>query len=112
MKVIINRKEFEAELAATKAAEEFKALLPLTFEMEDMNGNEKCRYLSKKLTEDSKAAGRVEKGDIMLYGRSCIVIFYKSFDTTYSYTRIGRIINPEELEKAAGRWDAEVTFRE
>ena len=48
----------------------------------------------------------------MLFGKSCLVIFYKSFETPYSYTRIGKILNPDGLEKAAGSWDAEVSFRE
>lgn len=112
MKVIINGKEFTAELSETKAATEFSELLPLTFEMEELNGNEKCRYLSKKFTEESKKVGKIEKGDIMLFGKSCLVIFYKSFETPYSYTRIGKILNPDGLEKAAGSWDAEVSFRE
>ena len=68
--------------------------------------------LSKKLTEESKKVGKIEKGDIMLFGKSCLVIFYKSFETPYSYTRIGKILNPDGLEKAAGSWDAEVSFRE
>ena len=35
----------------------------------------------------------------MLYGNNCLVIFYKSFDTSYSYTRIGHIENLEDLNK-------------
>lgn len=114
MKIIatINGKEYTATLADTKAAEEFKEMLPLTFEMEEQNGNEKCRYLSKKLTQTSENVKEIEAGDIMLFGPSCLVIFYKSFSTTYSYTRIGKIDNPENIDKAAGKWDAEVSFRE
>ena len=112
MKVIINGKEFTAELSETKAATEFSELFPLTFEMEELNGNEKCRYLSKKLPADSENVESIEAGDIMLFGSSCLVLFYKSFNTTYSYTRIGKIRDAEGLEKAAGKWDAEIAFME
>lgn len=33
----------------------------------------------------------------MLYGNNCLVVFYKSFDTSYSYTKIGHIDNLSDL---------------
>lgn len=29
----------------------------------------------------------------MLFGSDCLVVFYQSFDTSYSYTKIGHIDN-------------------
>ena len=47
----------------------------------------------------------------MLYGDSCVVLFYKSFNTSYSYTKIGYIENIEGLESALGNSDIDVTFK-
>jgi hypothetical protein len=33
----------------------------------------------------------------MLYGNNCLVIFYKSFDTSYQYTKIGHIENLDDI---------------
>ena len=34
----------------------------------------------------------------MLYGDYYLVVFYKSFSTSYSYTKIGHIDNLEDLD--------------
>ena len=109
-KVIINRKEFIAELYDNESARAFFSMLPLSFEMEEMNGNEKCRYLSKKLPVNSEKIEEINAGDIMLLGPSCLTVFYRSSSTGKSYTKLGRITDTEGLAEAAGKWDAEITF--
>ena len=46
----------------------------------------------------------------MLYGSSCVVLFYESFSTSYSYTRIGKIADAAGLARAAGGGGARVSF--
>ena len=46
----------------------------------------------------------------MLYGSNTLVLFYKSFSTRYSYTKIGKVDDSAGLEAALGSGDAVVTF--
>lgn len=46
----------------------------------------------------------------MLFGSSCLVIFYENFNTAYSYTRIGKINNVNNLDTVLGSDDVTVTF--
>ena len=111
MKITVNGAEFSAKFHDTKAAEEFKAMLPLTLDMSELNGNEKYFYLDGHLTAESEKIGHINSGDIMLYGSDCVVLFYESFSTPYSYTRIGYIEDPDGLEKALGSGKVTVEFR-
>ena len=65
--------------------------------MNELNGNEKYVYLDNKLPTSPYNPKRINAGDVMLYGNNCLVIFYKSFDTSYSYTKIGHIDNLPDL---------------
>ena len=73
-------------------------MLPLDLNMNELNGNEKYIYLNKSLPTNSSVPKKINAGDVMVYGDSCLVIFYKTFDTTYSYTKIGHIDNLPEFD--------------
>ena len=65
--------------------------------MSELNGNEKYIYLNTTLPTNTSNPKHINSGDVMLYGDNCLVIFYKSFDTSYSYTKIGHIDNLDNL---------------
>ena len=97
VKVLINGKEYTLVLEENETVKSFIDLLPKELNMSELNGNEKYVYLDSILPTDSYNPKHIEAGDVMLYGDNCLVIFYKSFDTNYSYTRIGHIDNLPDL---------------
>ena len=46
----------------------------------------------------------------MLYGDDCVVLFYESFDTPYSYTPIARVEDPDALRAALSAAPANPTI--
>ena len=100
----INGVTYTASLEDNETSRELLNRLPLTITMNELNGNEKYTYF-----EDS-FVGRIEAGDIMLYGDDCLVIFYDTFDTNYRYTRIGKIDDVSTLKENLGFGDISVTI--
>ncbi|MBR6948851.1 MAG: hypothetical protein IKH54_01530 [Bacilli bacterium] len=96
---LIDGKEYKINLEDNNTAKFFANMLPKEFKMDELNGNEKYIYLDTKLPSNSVNPKRINAGDVMLYGDNCLVIFYKSFDTQYSYTKIGHIDNLPDLGK-------------
>ena len=97
IKVIINNQTYDLTFEDNSTVEEFIRLLPQEFSMKELNGNEKYVYIDYSLTANSYNPKHIEKGDVMLYGNNCLVIFYKSFETSYNYTKIGHIDNLPDL---------------
>ena len=95
--VSINSKKYNATIENNETAKTFITRLPQEFNMEELNGNEKYVYMDNPLPTNSMNPKHIKSGDIMLYGSDCLVIFYKSFDTNYSYTKIGHIDNLTDL---------------
>ena len=97
VKAIIEKKEYTTNLENNSTAKSFANMLPQELTMSELNGNEKYVYLDNTLPENSSSIKKVIAGDVMLYGNNCLVIFYKSFDSSYSYTKIGHIDNLPDL---------------
>ena len=108
--IIVGSKSFTATLADSETGEAFAALLPLSVTMNELNGNEKYHYLSSSLPTAAYQPGTIHAGDLMLYGNDCVVLFYETFNSGYSYTRIGAIDNPSGLASALGSGNVSVRF--
>ena len=108
----INDTLFTATLENNEMTKEFIRRLPMRVETLELNGNEKYYYFEEDLPSNSSRVGRIETGDIMLYGTDCLVIFYESFSTSYSYTRIGKIDNLDGLENVLGPGSIQISITE
>ena len=99
MYVEIENQKYEITLEDNDTVTEFKKLLPLELSLSELNGNEKYFYLDATLPIREEEVKEIKAGDVMLYGDNCLVIFYQSFSTVYSYTKIGHIDNLPTLDK-------------
>ena len=110
MKMIVGEYTFDVEYVDNNTAEAFKKMLPVTLKMEELNGNEKYCYIDSSLPTALSTPGTINAGDIMLFGSNCIVVFYETFKTSYSYTRIGKVKDTASLKKALGSGDVTIKF--
>jgi hypothetical protein len=108
--ITINNTAFTATLLDNASAKAFKALLPMTLTMNELNNNEKYADLPNSLPTNASNPGIIQNGDLMLYGNNVLVLFYKTFSTSYSYTKIGKIDNTEGLTTALGTGNPTVKF--
>ncbi len=111
IEVVINGKAFPAKLYNNKTARELQKQFPLTVKMSELNGNEKYHYMDSSLPTATVSPKQIKKGELMLYGSDCLVLFYKSFSTSYDYTRLGYLENTDGLAEAVGTGNVQMTFR-
>lgn len=110
MEIQIGSKNFTAVLDDNATAAAFEALLPMTVEMTELNGNEKYARLSGNLPTKDANPGTIQTGDLMVYGSKTVVLFYKTFRASYEYTRLGRVKDATGLAEAVGAGNVTVTF--
>jgi hypothetical protein len=110
MWMTINERRFAITLTDSDAARAFAAQMPLTLHLEELNGNEKHAKLPTSLPTNASRPGIIRNGDLMLYGEDTLVVFYSTFNSMYSYTRIGRMDDTARLAEALGPGSARITF--
>ena len=110
MWMTVGERRFAITLTDDAAARAFAAQLPLTLEMSELNGNEKHADLPKALPTNASRPGTIRNGDLMLYGTDTLVVFYSTFNSSYSYTRLGRVDDPVGLAQALGPGGIRVVF--
>jgi hypothetical protein len=108
--ITIGNKIFTATLEDNATATAFKAMLPLKLNMADVNANEKVVSLPTKLPTNDTNPRHIQTGDLMIWTSRSLVLFYKSFPTSYSYTKLGRIDDPSGLAAALGAGDVPASF--
>lgn len=108
--VTIGSKSFTATLDDSPATNTLLAMLPLTMDMTELNGNEKYFQLPTPLPTDAASPGTIQTGDLLLWQADTVVLFYRTFPTTYRYTRLGRIDDPTSLADTVGSGAVKVTF--
>ena len=110
MNVQIGDYTFTATLDNNTAVEEFVDMMkegPVTISMSDYSGFEKVGSLGRSLTT-SNSQTTTDAGDIVLYNGNNIVMFYGS--NSWSYTRIGKIDDLSDWNKALGSGSITAVF--
>lgn len=110
MWMTVGERRFGITLTPSPAARALLAQLPLKLHMEDLNSNEKHAQLPKALPTQATPAGSIRSGDFMLYGSTTLVVFYAGLNSSYAYTRLGRIDDPDALREALGKRTVSITF--
>ena len=110
MNVQVGDYTFTATLEKNTAVEELVDMMkegPVTISMGDYSGFEKVGSLGRSLTT-SNSQTTTDAGDIVLYNGNNIVMFYGS--NSWSYTRIGKIDDLTDWNKALGSGSITAVF--
>jgi hypothetical protein len=110
MWMTVGDQRFAITLDDSEPARALAQLLPLTLDMTELNANEKYATLPQRLPDRAVRPGTIRNGDLMLYGTDTLVIFYRTFESTYAYTRLGLVDSPSDLAETLGPGDVSIHF--
>jgi hypothetical protein len=110
IKITVGSASFVVTTYDNATARGFLALLPMTITMNDVNRNEKFRPLQSNLPTSPEIPPKINVGDLMLYGTDGLVLFYETFTTSYSYSKIGYMKDASGLKAALGPDNPTVSF--
>lgn len=109
--ITIDGQEFHVITEDHETVDALMEQFPMTLTMDDLHGNEKYYYLDQSLPTSIENVRTIQAGDIMLFQDDCLVLFYESFSTTYSYTRIGHVENVDQFVQVVGSGSIQATFQ-
>ncbi len=107
----VGGKTFAAKFYDNQTARALVKKMPMTLSMKELNGNEKFYYFDTELPTKETSPGKIQAGEIKLYGSDCLVAFYKTHSTSYQYTSVGYVEDVSGFVKAVGDGNVKITFR-
>ncbi|MDO4908466.1 MAG: cyclophilin-like fold protein [Corynebacterium sp.] len=111
-RITLNGQVFNFHPTENAAVEDLRSLGNISLTMSEFNGNEFYSRLPRSLPTNNSVPEQINAGDVMLWTGNTLVIFYETFTTRYSYTRLGHIDNPDAIRALAnqGSLQAELTW--
>lgn len=114
MRVKVGDRIFTAKLYDNETSQALLARLPMTVNMTELHGQEKYYNLPENLPAKAiEAPEIIHAGEIMRWSTNCLVLFYTTYNNSYSgYVKIGYIEDVDGLKEAVGKGNVQVTFME
>ena len=108
--LLIGEKKFPFILENNNAANQLKEKLSIKLKMSGSVSHEKYYKFSDSFETNTYTPGTIEIGDILLYKDDHLVLFYETFTSTYSYTRLGKVTSTDGLKETLGSGDVTVCW--
>jgi len=103
LEIRVGGHQYLARMEDNPATRKLKSGLPWQLEMNDLDRIGKFCYLPDiQLPTDARTPTQIKPGQLYLFENNCLVLFIENCRTSYRYTYLGEIINPQNLRGYAG----------